>query len=221
MRRRRGLLGWLGVLALAAARADAAGVAVVVEQRDGAPLADAVLAAHPLDGAPAPAARPAVMDQRGRKFVPRVLVVQRGSSVRFTNSDTVTHHVYSFSPTRKFQLYLEKPNPAPEVVFDRAGVVTLGCNLHDWMLGYVVVVDTPHFGKTGADGRLELGPLAPGRYRLELWHPRVTDDGARLRHEIDLEPGAAGRSGEWRVRLERPLLPSREQEPAFREYAGR
>lgn len=197
--------------------AAAAAVEVRVEQRDGAPLDGVVVAALPLDGRPLPAPAPAVMDQRDRRFVPQILVVQRGARVDFTNSDSVSHHVYSFSPVQRFQLFLPKGEPPPALAFERAGVVTLGCNLHDWMLGYVVVVDTPYFAKTAAGGVARLGALPAGRYRIELWHPRVTDGEERLRREVQIgdRPPAA-----WTLRLERPLLPSREQEPSFQDYGG-
>jgi plastocyanin len=216
------LAGWwtaAGVVAVFAtpAMAAAAAVEVRVEQRDGAPLADVVVAALPLAGGPLAPPAPAVMDQRDRRFVPQILVVQRGARVAFANSDSVSHHVYSFSPVQRLQLFLPKGEPPPAIDFEHAGVVTLGCNLHDWMLGYIAIVDTPYFTKTDAAGAARLRDLPAGRYRLELWHPRVTDSDERLRHEVDLGAAAAP---PWRLRLEQPLLPSREQEPAFQEYGG-
>ena len=162
-------------------------------------------------------AKAAVMNQRHRKFVPHVLVVQTHARVVFRNSDDVSHHVYSFSPAKRFQLYLAKGEPEKTVVFDQPGVVTLGCNLHDWMLGYILVVDTPWFAKTDASGRASLPDLAPGRYRLEVWHPRATDAPQALARDVEVR-GAA--PAVWDLRLARPLLPARDQTPGLADYGS-
>ncbi|MDZ7829673.1 MAG: hypothetical protein U5K33_09385 [Halofilum sp. (in: g-proteobacteria)] len=93
--------------------------------------------------------------------------------MRFPNSDETRHHVYSFSEAKTFELQLYAARDADPVVFDRAGVVTLGCNIHDWMLGYLLVLDTPAFDRTGNEGRARCPICPPGRYRVELWHPRL------------------------------------------------
>ena len=89
------------------------------------------------------------MDQRGSQFVPHVLPVQAGTSVTFPNSDQIRHQVYSFSASKRFELPLYAGTSASPIRFDQPGIVVLGCNIHDWMIGYVVVLDTPYFGKTG------------------------------------------------------------------------
>jgi plastocyanin len=193
----------------------AAVVEVRLAQADGAPLDDAVVVAYALGGRALAAPTPATMDQREHRFEPHVLAVQTGSRVRFPNSDSVSHHVYSFSPAKRFEIFLAKGAPAKEVVFDRAGVVALGCNIHDWMLAYVFVVDTPHFAVTGKDGTAAVGELPAGRYRLEAWHPRLVDPPAMLRREVELE---AARRESWSLRLEKALLPARDQRPRFVDY---
>ena len=115
------------------------------------------------------------MDQRNREFVPHVLVIEAGTWVDFPNNDTVSHQVYSFSPAKPFQLPLYKGRTHPPVLFDRAGVVTLGCNIHDNMLGYIYVADSPCFGKTDLDGRWSSGELPAGRYDVRIWSPRIKD----------------------------------------------
>ncbi len=77
------------------------------------------------------------MDQQGHQFVPHLLVVQAGTEVTFPNSDNVSHHVYSFSPTKPFELPLYKGDVYPPVTFEKAGIVVVGCNIHDSMLGYI------------------------------------------------------------------------------------
>lgn len=152
--------------------ATASGLRVLVRDTHGAPVSDAVVSLLPQDR-PVPPASGAIatMDQRNLSFVPQVLVVQTGSKVRFPNSDNVRHHVYSFSPAKRFELRLYAGNHASTVLFDHPGVDVLGCNIHDWMLGYVVVVDTPWFATTGADGVAVLD-APPGRYKLDLWDAR-------------------------------------------------
>ncbi len=168
----------LVVLGLGAAAGPAGGAAgtldALVKDDRGQPVADAVVSLTPLGGTP-PARKPApaVMDQVNREFVPHVLPVQVGTAVSFPNRDNIRHHVYSFSPARKFELPLYIGTPAAPVVFDTPGVVALGCNIHDWMLGYIYVLPTPWFARTGQDGRARLGGLPPGAYEARVWHPRM------------------------------------------------
>jgi plastocyanin len=152
----------------------AAVVEVQVTGATGQPLAEGVVylesrdtrvALKPLVGAE--------MEQAGKRFTQRVLVVPIGSTVQFPNRDTVRHHVYSLSPTKQFELKLYAGVPANPVLFDRAGVAVLGCNIHDSMVGWVVVVETPLYGLSGRDGRVHIDNVPPGTYRLRGWHPEL------------------------------------------------
>ena len=96
----------------------------------------------------------ATMDQVNRQFLPHILVVHKNTQIDFPNSDKIKHHVYSFSPAKTFEIKLYSDKPSGPRLFDHVGEVTLGCNIHDWMLGYVYVVDTPWFGKTDAKGSI-------------------------------------------------------------------
>ena len=118
------------------------------------------------------------MDQKNRMFVPHVLPIQTGTAVTFPNSDDIHHQVYSFSAAKSFQLPLYKGTPARPVVFDRAGVVTLGCNIHDRMSAYIVVVDTPYFALGNRNGRAELDNLSEGKYLVHVWYPDVPEEPA-------------------------------------------
>jgi plastocyanin len=120
-----------------------------------------------------PLAKPAaaVLDQIDRQFQPNVLVIPAGSQVVFPNSDSVSHQVYSFSPAKKFQLPLYRGKPYPPVLFDREGVVTIGCNIHDQMRAYVYVVEAQYYGRTDATGAWAATDVEPGEYRVEIWHP--------------------------------------------------
>lgn len=108
--------------------------------------------------------------QASRQFTPQVTVVTVGTSVTFPNRDTVRHHVYSFSAVKKFEIKLYVGTPSAPVVFDQTGIAVLGCNIHDNMAAWVVVVDTPYFAQTGADGRVTLPQVPAGSYRLRTWH---------------------------------------------------
>jgi plastocyanin len=112
----------------------------------------------------------AVVDQVNKTFVPGVLPIPVGTSVRFPNHDQIHHHVYSFSPTKTFELPLYKGDDAPPVVFDKVGVVRIGCNIHDWMSGIILVLPSPYFAVTGTDGRYVLEDVPNGTYTLVAWH---------------------------------------------------
>ena len=214
-RKLRWRLALLLVTGALAAPLRAARVDVQLQQRDGRAVADAVVYAIPLDARHLPPPRSGVLDQRDRRFVPSILPVQTGAAVTFPNTDSISHHVYSFSPPKRFQLYLAKGETHPPVTFDRPGVVALGCNIHDWMLAYILVVDTAWFTQTDAAGRATLDELPAGRWRLEVWHPRITDAAASLRREVRVDAAAAET---WQLELKRPLLPARDQEPGFADY---
>jgi hypothetical protein len=113
------------------------------------------------------------MDQHDERFVPHILVVQTGTSVLFPNNDDVSHHVYSFSPTKSFELGLYKGQAYPPIVFDEPGIVVLGCNIHDGMLGYIRVVDTPYFTLTNEEGIAVVEGVPDGAYDVEVWTPRA------------------------------------------------
>jgi plastocyanin len=148
---------------------------VKVQKRDGQPLAGAVILAQ-AQGQPAAAPVRAIMDQVNLAFVPDVLVIPVHSTVQFPNSDAVGHQVYSFSSARKFQLPLYRGKPYPPVQFDQAGVVTLGCNIHDNMIGYIVVTDAPYFGRADAQGTWS-AELPAGTWQLRIWHPLLNEPG--------------------------------------------
>ncbi len=169
-------------------------VDAVVRDSAGKPVEDAVVYATPQSGVRTPAAHPAraVIDQQDKEFVPHVRAIQAGTQVIFPNKDNIRHHVYSFSPAKKFELPLYKGTPAAPVLFDRPGVVVLGCNIHDWMLGYVFVVETPYFGTTGPEGTAQLQDLPAGAWELRVWHPRLPDSAEPPAQRVTVTSGRAG-----------------------------
>ena len=115
------------------------------------------------------------MAQRDKQFVPKLVVIQTGSAVNFPNFDTVRHHVYSFSSAKQFEIKLYTGRPSAPVTFDKAGTATLGCNIHDNMLGHIHVVDTPYFGVTDAQGKVDID-LPAGDHRVRIWHPKMGEN---------------------------------------------
>ena len=163
----------LVTLCLAAAHAHAATLEVHVQDLAGQPIADAAVHAVPAGGgAEARGARIASIEQIDREFVPYVSVIQVGTAVAFPNRDPILHHVYSFSPAKQFEIKLYTGKSPTEVLFDKPGVVTLGCNIHDWMIGYIVVVPTPFHGTTDAAGLARIRDMPAGTYELRAWHPQ-------------------------------------------------
>jgi plastocyanin len=171
----------LAALLLPAGLLRAATVDVQVNGQDGKPLLEAVVYLESAAARAASRARTGLeIEQRDKRFVQRVAVVPLGSAVNFPNRDKVRHHVYSLSPAKPFELKLYSGVPANPVVFDRPGVAVLGCNIHDQMVAWVVVVETPHHGLAGADGRVRLDDVPPGSYRLKVWHPGLPPGAAAL-----------------------------------------
>lgn len=157
------------LLAVFSGRLQAGEISVDVLDSAGAPIENAVVYAE-AENKVALATAPAVIEQRGRQFNPLVSVMQTGSEITFPNFDSVRHHVYSFSPAKTFELKLYAGVPASPVKFDKAGTVVLGCNIHDFMVAFIEVVDTPYFAKTGKTGKVVLHDLPNGNYTLKAWH---------------------------------------------------
>ena len=194
---------WRAIAPLLCCGSACAGV-VTVTVTDGAgkPLPQAVVSIEPMTGKlpvqPTPSAQVA---QFKRQFVPRVSVVTVGTPVAFPNQDTVRHHVYSFSPTKNFELKLYAGVPVQPVLFDKPGIAVLGCNIHDQMAAWIAVVDTPFYAVTDADGNARVNAVTAGSYRLKVWHPGLpgTSDGvsqpltvgaANIEKVVRLEIGA-------------------------------
>ena len=157
------------LLGLCALPALAVPVTVQVRNAAGQPIADAAVAVEIKGRAAKTTTAKAEMGQRDRQFTPQLLIVQTGTAVNFPNFDTVRHHVYSFSPTKVIDIKLYSGTPTEPIVFDKPGVATLGCNIHDRMSAHVVVVDTPVFARTDANGQASFD-LAAGEHAVKAWH---------------------------------------------------
>lgn len=182
--------------------ASAAGLTAEVVDAQGKPLADAVITLRGATPPPAGSLK-ADMDQRDQQFAPYVLAVHTGTQISFPNSDHIRHQVYSFSTPKRFELRLYGGTPSDPVLFDKPGVVVLGCNVHDNMIGYVYVTDDGWFGVSNAKGSLTLDQVPAGHYTVTLWHPQAADmlplpggdidipaDGLKQRFSLAVTPNA-------------------------------
>jgi plastocyanin len=178
---------------------------VTVTDGAGAPLADAVVYAEPASGQVLPKSlRQAEIEQRKRKFIPKVTVVQVGTEISFPNNDTVKHHVYSYSPAKIFDQPLYSGKTAPPQLFDKPGTVVLGCNIHDQMVAYVQVVSTPYFAKTDASGQVKLDGMLPGKYQLKAWHFNLPLNAQVIEQPISVIGGDSSASFKLNVKSDVP-----------------
>ena len=168
----RGLTGWLVVAVglLGAMLAEAATLSGRVTTPEGKPVADAVVFVQDSGPTAAAAARSATLDQVDKTFVPGLLPIVVGTKVNFPNHDQIQHHVYSFSRTKTFELPLYKGEDSAPVLFDKVGVVKVGCNIHDWMSAIILVLPTPWFARTGADGTFTIENVPEGTHSVVVWH---------------------------------------------------
>ncbi len=200
------LAGIMSCATLAAIAGQVFGAALTVQVNDsaGAPIEGAAVFVEVATGkAPPLRARSVEIEQKDRRFSRLMTIVQVGQPIVFPNNDSVRHHVYSLSQAKLFELKLYSGVPGSSVVFDKPGVVVIGCNIHDKMVAYIRVVDTPWFGTTDAAGRVRLDGLPDGQYKLRAWHiglPNlesvveqsiaVKGELAPLALRLDLKPGA-------------------------------
>ena len=140
------------------------------------------------------------MGQKDRQFTPHILVVEQNGQVDFPNADSIMHHVYSFSKSKSFELKLYREQPQAPITFEQTGVVELGCNIHDWMLGYIVVVDSPYYGITDEQGQVTLD-VPVGEYTLKSWHEGFSDISSIESKAVSIV------SEVLRYQLKQPLIP--------------
>ncbi len=179
------------LIVFGASSALAADITTRVLDAQGQPIAGAVVyftsdAAKELVK-PLPVAK---VVQQNKTFVPDVLVVTRGTPVEFPNEDTVRHHVYSFSPVKKFEIKLYVGTPTEPVIFDKSGVALLGCNIHDTMVAWIVVVDTPYYAQTNEKGEALVKNLPAGNYQQNVWHKQMPVDAAAFGQPVALSSDA-------------------------------
>jgi hypothetical protein len=177
---------------------------VIIKDGKGKALEDVIITAMPLDANNIPKQKSSkpIVDQVGKEFLPHVLPVYVNSLVSFPNNDTIRHHVYSFSPAKKFELPLYSGTAAEPVLFDKVGVVILGCNIHDWMLGYIYVSATPFFTRSDKLGKASISGLPDGEYAVKVWHPQLIATEESTSRVVAISAVKAGNQ-EWQLPLKR------------------
>ena len=155
-----------------AVRAVGADLQVLVKDQTGRPVEGAVVWAEGSQEKALPAIETEIV-QKNRQFIPPVTIVPVGSVVRFPNWDNVQHHVYSFSAAKTFDIPLYIGQSPKAIEFERPGIVTLGCNIHDWMAAYVVVLDSGFFARTDERGVGLIRNLPAGPVSIVGWCPRL------------------------------------------------
>ena len=177
----------------------------VIDEK-GKPVSGAVVMFTPASGAMAVEPVAIEIIQEDRQFIPGLFIIPVGSRVRFPNHDEVAHHVYSFSDAKKFDIPLYSGLVPEAVVFDRPGIVTIGCNIHDWMIAHIVVTDTPYTGKTDEAGSARIQHLPEVAGKLIVWHPRIR--GEAVQHEIIAGPPMPAVTLKLRPDFRRRLAPA-------------
>jgi plastocyanin len=206
---RRAFVLCLALAFLAAARPPGQTVEATVTDDKATPIEDAVVY---ILNASAPQPRSmvqATMDQQDKEFIPHVLPIEVGTSVLFPNRDNIRHHVYSFSPAKQFELPLYIGTPANPVLFDKPGPVVLGCNIHDWMVGYIVALPTPYFAKTGVTGKARIDNVPSGTHEIRIWHPRMKVATEKTGQRMALGQGGDTIETAFVLSLKRDFRPTR------------
>ncbi|TVV76834.1 methylamine utilization protein [Sphingomonas solaris] len=180
--------------ALSSCPAAATTVDVIVRDSGGNVVPNAVVMLQ--DGTPASARTvkfpwPYVVAQQNIQFTRYVLIVPVGAQVSFPNRDKVRHHVYSFSKAKRFELKLYGQEEARTVTFDKPGVVALGCNIHDPMTAFIMVVDTRFAARTDASGRVSITGVPGGNVNLRVWHPLARAPGGEQAQPLSVPASGA------------------------------
>jgi plastocyanin len=199
----RGLMVFAAGLSLAAPL-GAASVSVRVIDGSGRPVRDAVVTLYPAAGVRAPrASGHYVVSQKNIQFHPFLTIIPVGADVSFPNFDSTKHHVYSFSPAKRFELKLFAKDQSRTVRFDKPGVIALGCNIHDQMSAFIVATDSVWTARTNAQGMAVFDDAPGGGGRVTVWHPYLRAPGGAVQQAL----GPAQRSLAFAVRLRPPPMP--------------
>lgn len=151
--------------------------------------------------------KPLYIDQKDKKFSPYITVVQKGQPLNFTNKDDITHHIYSVSGQNRFEFKIKAGQEKTTSPLNAAEEVAMGCNIHDWMSGYALVVDTPIYGKTDNKGYVLFSALSDGEYEVFVWHPQLDTPNNRVFQKVVLTDDSQSIA----VSLPKKLLPIPEQ----------
>jgi plastocyanin len=183
--------------------AHAAELGVRISSTRGAPVADAVVSVTPQGAAVAVVREPPathIIDQKDETFIPFVEIFRPGDSVVFRNSDQTRHHVYSFAPARQFEFVLTSGQSSAPLRLEHAGVVAVGCNIHDRMITYLYIGDAPWMTRSGADGYAVVA-LPPGDYDVSVWHPQLRPGQAPPQQTLHIAEAGEARELDFKLSL--------------------
>ena len=157
----------------------------VVDQKSNA-VTDGYVELYALSGQEKSTPGSGEVDQVDKEFTPLYSAVAVGSTVLFPNSDNIQHQIYSFSKSKKFDLPLFAKNDQKKVTFDKAGIIHMGCNIHDWMLSFLYVYESKFFGQTDTNGSISFSSVPDGEYELRIWSPRLKNNRSIVKQTITL-----------------------------------
>ncbi len=120
-----------------------------------------------------PPAKPVILDQVRMTFVPHILPILAGTTIDFPNSDSTRHNVFSPSKLMKFNLGTYPAGVTKKLVFDKPGVITILCNVHPEMSGFILVLQNPYYAMPDRRGVYTISEVPPGKHRLIAWHERL------------------------------------------------
>ena len=149
--------------------------------------------------------------QKNKSFAPYVAVTQKGQSIVFENKDNISHHIYSVSGGNRFDFKIKAGKSKSTQQLNHAEEIAMGCNIHDWMSGYVLVVDTPYYAQTDVQGIARINIDVGGVYILTVWHPQLDVKNYKVEQVINIESDDANSQKMWEVQLPKDLLPLPEQ----------
>jgi plastocyanin len=186
----------------------AAHLNISVKNQKGEPVKDAVVYADVTGQDNVISNGHATIDQIDEEFVPQVKPIMQGTTISFPNQDNIRHHVYSFSLPKTFEIPLYLGTPRSPILFDKPGVVVLGCNIHDWMYSYVFVSNTPFYALTDADGKAAIDNLPAAEIDVRVWHSELRDDPDALSQRVSVSEDGA-KEVTFEIRQKRVWRPRR------------
>lgn len=178
------------------------------------PLANVAIYVMPLDASAKSQTsnKKGSITQRNKTYIPHVSIFQKGTNVTFLNEDRKKHHVYSFSKAKKFEIKLYSGKPPKKIIFDKSGLVTLGCNIHDNMLAYAYILDTPYYALSNKQGRATLRNVPNGQYLLKIEHPQQKNEAA-IQKRLNLS--GKGRSFSYQLALKPKWKQAGQRQPSL------
>ena len=153
----------------------AADISIVVLDQKSTPVANSYIELY-TPSLPPPTPQEAVIDQVDKEFVPLYSAVPIGSTVSFPNSDNIQHQIYSFSKIKPFDLPLYEGSHTEKITFTKAGILQMGCNIHDWMLSFLYIYESPLFAQSNQQGLVTFTDLPIGEYELRIWSPLLKNN---------------------------------------------